>query len=129
MRRKRVLVVDDIEEQREIYSLLLRHHGYEVIEAPGGTEALRMAREERPDVILLDMLMSEVDGWEVAEQLSDDPSTDPIPIVALTVLHSSEDQQRAEKAGAVSYLTKPCAPAEMLEEVRRLIGTAEGAEA
>lgn len=129
MRSKRVLVVDDIEEQREIYALLLRHHGYEVLEAGCGAEALRLAREERPDVILLDMLMSEMDGWAVAERLSDDPSTDPIPIVALTVLHSSEDQQRAEEAGAVSYLTKPCAPAEMLEEVRRLIGAPQGAQA
>lgn len=129
MRSKRVLVVDDIEEQREIYALLLRHHGYEVLEAGGGAEALRLAREERPDVILLDMLMSEIDGWVVAERLSEDPSTDSIPIVALTVLHSTEDQQRAEAAGAESYLTKPCAPAEMLEEVRRLIGTPDRADA
>jgi diguanylate cyclase len=117
-----VLLVDDLAEQREIYAALLRHHGYRVLEASGGDEAIRSARESPPHLILLDMMMKEMDGWTVAETLKADPATARIPIIALTVLGSPEDESRALEAGVERYVVKPCLPAEMLAEVRRLVG-------
>jgi two-component system, cell cycle response regulator DivK len=125
MASRKVLVVDDVDEQRDITSTLLRHHGYEVLEAAGGTEAVRLSRENRPDLVILDMVMSTPDGWTVTDMLKHDPLTSRIPIIALTVSHAAEDQERAREAGADSYLIKPCFPATVLEEVQRWIGPAE----
>jgi two-component system, cell cycle response regulator DivK len=124
MASKTVLVVDDLDEQRDISATLLRHHGYRVVEAGSGKEAVRLAREERPALILLDMMMGAPDGWEVTDQLKHEPETAEIPIIALTVRHAREDEERARQAGADSYLVKPCLPTDMLAEVRRLIGPA-----
>jgi two-component system, cell cycle response regulator DivK len=126
MAPKTVLVVDDLEEQRDISATLLRHHGYRVLEASGGEEAIRIAHEQQPGVILLDMMMTVLDGWEVADRLRQDPRTADIPIIALTVRHTEEDQERAREAGADSYLVKPCYPADVLSEVQRFIGPAVG---
>lgn len=127
MAAKTVLVVDDIKEQRDISATFLRHHGYRVVEASGGEEAMRLAREQKPDAILLDMMMVAPDGWAVTDQLKHDPETARIPIIALTVSHTEEDQERARAAGVDSYLVKPCFPIDALEEVRRFIGPAGGA--
>jgi len=124
MASRKVLVVDDVAEQRDITSTLLRHHGYDVLEAAGGTDAVRLSRENRPDLVILDMMMSAPDGWAVTDLLKQDPLTSQIPIIALTVSHTEEDQERAREAGADSYLIKPCFPATVLEEVQRLIGPA-----
>jgi two-component system, cell cycle response regulator DivK len=122
---QRVLVVDDLEEQRDIYTSILRHHGYTVLEATSGDEAIRQAREGLPDVILLDIMLAGTDGIAVADHLKADPATAHIPIVALTVLGSPEDESRALEAGVENYLVKPCLPADILAEVRRLIGEPE----
>ncbi|CAN5688977.1 response regulator [soil metagenome] len=124
MGSRKVLVVDDVTEQRDITATLLRHHGYEVLEAAGGEEAVRICRECQPDMIILDMMMSAPDGWAVTDLLKHDALTSPIPIIALTVSHTEEDKERARIAGADSYLIKPCFPATVLEEVQRFIGPA-----
>jgi CheY-like chemotaxis protein len=126
MPRKTVLVVDDLEEQRDIYSSLLRHHGYRVVEAAGGDEGVLRARAGRPDIILLDIMMGGTDGWAVTDRLKEDPSTAGIPIIVLTVLGSPEDEARALREGVDNYLVKPCLPADILAEVRRLIGEPDG---
>jgi two-component system, cell cycle response regulator DivK len=121
-----VLVVDDNADQREIASTFLRHHGYHVVEAAGGTEAIAIVRDRKPDGILLDLMMADPDGWEVTHRLKHDADTAGIPIIAVTVRHAKEDRERAEQAGADAYLIKPCLPSEMLEEVRRIIGPPRG---
>jgi CheY-like chemotaxis protein len=122
MTPKTVLVVDNIAEQRDISATFLRHFGYRVLEAGDGEGAIRLAREQHPDAILLDMMMSPVDGWEVTDELKQDPETASIPIIALTVRAEEEDRERAREAGADSYLIKPCLPGDVLEEIRRFIG-------
>ena len=124
MAPRMVLVVDDIAEQRDISATFLRHHGYQVVEASGGEEAIRLAREQKPDAILLDIVMAAPDGWAVLDQLKRDPETGRIPIIALTVSYTEEDQEKAREAGADSYLIKPCFPNDMLKEVVRLVGPA-----
>ena len=118
----RLLLVEDNEDNRTIYSTLLRHLGYEVIEAQNGVQAIELARSERPDLILMDISIPEMDGWEATRILRGDPVTKAIPIVALTAHALEDDRERAAEVGFSSYLAKPIEPRAVLAEVRRLIG-------
>ena len=118
----RLLLVEDNEDNRTIYSTLLRHLGYEVIEAQNGVQAIELARSERPDLILMDISIPEMDGWEATRILRGDPVTKDVPIVALTAPALEDDRERAAEVGFSSYLAKPIEPRAVLAEVRRLIG-------
>lgn len=118
----RLLLVEDNEDNRTIYSTLLRHLGYEVIEAQNGVQAIELARSERPDLILMDISIPEMDGWEATRILRGDPVTKDVPIVALTAHALEDDRERAAEVGFSSYLAKPIEPRAVLAEVRRLIG-------
>jgi two-component system, cell cycle response regulator DivK len=118
----RLLLVEDNEDNRTIYSTLLRHLGYDVIEAQNGVQAIELARSERPDLILMDISIPEMDGWEATRILRGDPVTKDIPIVALTAHALEDDRERAAEVGFSSYLAKPIEPRAVLAEVRRLIG-------
>jgi len=122
--RKCVLIVDDIPEQREIYSVLLRFHGYEVLEARDGQEALAAAVEARPDVIIMDVVLPVLDGWTATEHLKAAPETSSTPVIVLTANALDADRERSRAAGADAYLTKPCDPNQVLHEIRCLIGPA-----
>lgn len=122
-----VLLVEDNAENREIYATILDHDGYRVLEVADGEAALRVAREEHPELILLDISIPLIDGWEVAERLKADDSTRAIPVVALTAHALPEDHQRARDLGCDAYLAKPVRPRRVLEEVRRLLAD-DGAE-
>lgn len=115
----KVLVVEDNEENREIYSTILRHYGYDVTEATNGEDALRLARELRPAVILLDISIPRVDGWRVTERLKNDERTRDIVVIALTAHALPDDRERAREVGCDSYLAKPVRPDRVAEEVRR----------
>lgn len=117
----RVLLVEDNEENREIYATILRHHGYGVLEVEDGREALRLAEEERPDLILLDISIPGLDGWRVAERLKEDDATREIPVIALTAHALPEDYARARELGCDAYLSKPVRPQRVVEEVRRFL--------
>ena len=103
----RLLLVEDNEDNRTIYSTLLRHLGYEVIEAQNGVQAIELARSERPDLILMDISIPEMDGWEATRILRGDPVTKDVPIVALTAHALEDDRERAAEVGFSSYLAKP----------------------
>jgi two-component system, cell cycle response regulator DivK len=118
----RLLLVEDNEDNRTIYSTLLRHLGYDVIEAQNGVQAIELARSERPDLVLMDISIPEMDGWEATRILRGDPVTKDIPIVALTAHALEDDRERAAEVGFSSYLAKPIEPRAVLAEVRRLIG-------
>ncbi len=122
MNAKTVLVVEDEEDSRNIYATLLRYHGYQVLEAMDGEHGVRLAREQHPDLILMDLRLPRLNGWSAAEWIKREPETTHIPIIALTVHASAADQERAHAAGFDSYLVKPCIPSRALEEVRRFIG-------
>jgi CheY-like chemotaxis protein len=116
-----VLLVEDNEDNRTIYTTILRHCGHEVAEAATGEEGIRLARELRPGVILMDVAMPGIDGWEATRRLKADPETAHIPVVALTAHAMAEDRQRAVDAGCESYLAKPVEPRKVVEEVERLL--------
>jgi two-component system, cell cycle response regulator DivK len=124
---QRVLLVEDNEDNRTIYSTMLRHLGYQVIEAVDGVEAVALARSEHPDIILMDISIPGIDGWEATRILREDPSTRATPIIALTAHALADDRERAAEVGFSSYLAKPIEPNAVVAEVRRLIGGDVGA--
>jgi CheY-like chemotaxis protein len=124
----RVLVIDDEEPIRLLCRVNLRLAGMEVLEAPNGAAGIEVARRERPDLILLDVMMPEVDGWEVVAALADDPSTREIPVVFLTARTDRVDQRRGLEAGAVAYVTKPFDPVRLGPFLQELLDRIERGE-
>jgi CheY-like chemotaxis protein len=124
---QKLLLVEDNEDNRIIYSTVLRHIGYTVIEAVDGVQAIALARSELPDLILMDISIPEVDGWEATRIIRADPATRDIPIIALTAHALADDRERATAMGFTSYLAKPVEPRTVAAEVRRWIGGGAGA--
>ena len=119
---KTVLLVEDNEDNRFIYATALRYSGYEVIEAVSGRQGIERAREQRPDLILMDISIPDVDGWEATIVLKADPLTRAIPIIAVTAHVLPGDERRSMEAGCDGYLAKPVAPATLIAEVDRRLG-------
>ena len=113
-----VLVVDDQEANVRIVGTVLAQSGFEVVPALSGAQALERAAQAPPDLVLLDMLMPGMDGFEVARRLREDVRTAGVPIIFLTAAHEREHLVRAFEAGAVDYVTKPFVPGELLARVR-----------
>lgn len=116
-----ILLVEDNEDNRIVYATILRHHGYRVLEAFDGAEALAKVEVERPDLVLLDISLPHIDGWEVSRRLRSTEPTKNIPIVALTAHAMPGDRERARLEGFDGYLAKPCEPRAVLAEVKRLL--------
>jgi two-component system, cell cycle response regulator DivK len=119
-----ILLVEDNPDNRTIYGTILRHVGYIVAEAASGEEGLELARELMPALVLMDVAMPGIDGWEATRILKADPETAGIPVVALTAHAMTEDRRRAQEVGCDGYLSKPIEPRRVVEEVRRLVGPA-----
>jgi CheY-like chemotaxis protein len=117
-----LLLVEDNEDNRIIYSTVLRHVGYNVVEAFDGTQAIELARSVLPDLILMDISIPGVNGWEATRILRNDPATCTIPIIALTAHALADDRVRATEVGFTAYLAKPIEPRAVLAEVRRWLG-------
>jgi len=117
-----ILLVDDYEDARVMYGHFLRMSGFDPLEASTGEEALELAYARMPDLILLDMSLPGIDGWEVTAQLKRNAATKHIPIVALTAHALQSERQRTERAGCDGFLAKPCAPPDLLAEINRLLG-------
>ena len=127
-----ILLADDNEDSREIYRTLFEVAGYRVLQAPDGLAVLTLLGEERPDLILLNLLMPELDGHGVLEELRDDPETQDIPCLVFTGDARFEQLGRAVQSGADAFLTKPAEPRAVLRFVEDLLreqGYAEGQEA
>jgi CheY-like chemotaxis protein len=122
---KSVLVVEDDENCRNIWAAILDHHGYRVLEATDGEAGVRVTREQRPDLILMDLVLPRLNGWSAAEWIKREPGTAQIPLVALTVRASGADRERADALGFASYLAMPRSSTHVLAEVERLIGPAK----
>lgn len=118
-----ILLVEDNEDNRIIYTTVLRHVGFDVIEAHDGVQAIALARSERPDLILMDISIPRIDGWEATRILRQDPDTRDIPIIALTAHALHDDRERAVQVGFTSYLAKPVEPRAVVAEVKRWIGS------
>jgi DNA-binding response OmpR family regulator len=124
----RVLVVDDEAPIRLLCRVNLEAEKMDVVEAADGPSGLEAARRERPDVILLDVMMPGLDGWRVAEELLEDPDTSSIPIVFLTARAELRDQARGLDLGGLDYVTKPFNPLELAQTIREVIDRVEGGE-
>ena len=119
---KTVLLVEDNEDNRIVYSTILQHFGYIVMEALNGEEGIAKARAEHPDLILMDISIPVIDGWEATQVLKRDPETRGIPIIALTAHALASDREKAMEVGCDSYLAKPCEPKAVVSEVEKFIG-------
>jgi DNA-binding response OmpR family regulator len=117
----RVLVVDDEQTIRMLCRINLELSGFDVIEAEDGRAALDTARSERPNLILLDLMMPAPDGWQVAEELLDDEDTSAIPIIFVTARNTLRDKARAFGIGAVDYIVKPFDPVALSSIVEKTL--------
>jgi len=122
-----ILVVDDYEDAREMYAEYLRFCGFRVAEARNGNEALEQAFTLKPDLVLMDLSLPGMDGWEATRQLKADERTRQIPVVALTGHALAGASEGAKKAGCDSFVTKPCLPDDLVVEVRRMLSLAKPA--
>jgi len=112
-----VLLVEDVADTREMYADYLRHCGFHVTAVTTGAEALDAAREQMPDVILMDAAMPGLDGWAATKLLKNDPTTRDVPILILTAHVFAEHRAKAEEAGADGFIGKPCMPDELAREI------------
>lgn len=122
MSARAVLVADDEADNRAIMAAVLAASGFRVLEARDGAEAVETALRERPDLILLDMAMPVMSGWEAARRLKSMDQTRAIPILAFTAFALAGDELKAREAGCEGYVSKPCVPAEVVRTIRRTIG-------
>jgi two-component system, cell cycle response regulator DivK len=118
-----ILVVDDYQDAREMYAEYLQFSGFRVAEARNGNEAVEQAFALKPDLILMDLSLPGMDGWEATRRLKADATTKHIPIVALTGHALAGASEGAKRAGCDSFVTKPCLPDDLVVEVRRMLGT------
>lgn len=116
-----VLLVEDDPDSRDIYRAIFTHAGYRVVEASDGRACLQAAERHRPDVIVMDMGLPEVDGWTAAVTLKANPATAHIPIIAVTVHIQESYRARAETVGCDSFMDKPCSPMRLIAEVTRIV--------
>jgi CheY-like chemotaxis protein len=123
--RPRVLVVDDYPDAREMYMEYLEYSGFDVIEASNGMEALQRAADSAPDIILMDLSLPVMDGWEATRRLKADKKTPEIPVVALTGHALAGISEGAKKAGCDAFVTKPCLPEDLVVEIRRVLDERE----
>ena len=120
-----ILVVDDYQDAREMYAEYLQFSGFRVAEARNGNEAIEQAFKLRPDLILMDLSLPGMDGWEATRQLKSDDRTKNIPVVALTGHALAGASDGARKAGCDSFVTKPCLPDDLVVEVRRMLNAVQ----
>lgn len=116
-----ILLVEDNEDNRAVYTTILRYYGFDVIEAPSAEEGIEVARQVLPALILMDIGLPGIDGWEATRRLKSDPATARIPIVALTAHALAEHRAMSFAAGCDGYLAKPIEPRDVLAEVRRYL--------
>ena len=119
--RPRVLLVDDYPDAREMYSEYLQFSGFDVVEATNGIEALQSAIDRTPDIILMDLSLPVMDGWEATRRLKADDRTASIPVVALTGHALAGISEGAKRAGCDAFVTKPCLPEDLVKEIRKIL--------
>jgi two-component system, cell cycle response regulator DivK len=121
-RARSILIVDDVEDNRRIYATFLRREGFEVATAVDGRDALAKASALVPDLVVMDLAIPVIDGWEATRRLKQDRRTRAIPVIALTGHVLAGARTQAKEAGCAAFLTKPCLPDELTREIRRVLG-------
>jgi two-component system, cell cycle response regulator DivK len=115
---RRILVVEDHEDNRRILRDLLTNVGFQLIEAETGPDGVEMAKMHQPDLILMDLQLPGIDGYEAARQIKADPRLSSVPIIAVTSYALSGDEERALAAGCSAYISKPYSPRQLLASIR-----------
>jgi len=118
---KRILVIEDTEDNRRILRDLLTHAGYQVLEAVDGERGVAAAAEHRPDLILMDVQLPVLDGYEATRRIKADPSLQHIPVIAVTSYALSGDEAKARTAGCDGYIAKPFSPRQILAMARKFL--------
>jgi CheY-like chemotaxis protein len=121
----KVLLVEDNEMNRDMLSRRLIRRGFQVVFAMDGQQGIDLARSERPDVILMDMSLPIIDGWEASRRLKADDATRSVPLIGLTAHAMSGDREKAIEAGCDDYDTKPVELNRLIGKIERLLGTAK----
>ena len=119
---KTVLIVEDNELNMKLFHDLLEAHGYNTLETKDGREALRLAREHHPDLILMDIQLPEISGLEVTKWIKEDASLRSIPVIAVTAFAMKGDEEKIREGGCEAYLAKPISVANFLETVEKFLG-------
>jgi len=124
--QKRVVCIEDEAEMIDLVRLILGRKGFKVIGANGGIEGLEAVRREKPDLVLLDLMMPDMDGWEVYQQMKADNALREIPVIVVTAKAQSIDKVLGLHIAKVDdYITKPFGPQELLESVEKILGPSE----
>jgi two-component system cell cycle response regulator DivK len=118
---KRILVVEDHEDNRQILRDLLGNAGYDMVEAETGEDGLTAAAAQRPDLILMDIQLPGIDGYETTRRLKADPALRTVPIIVVTSYALSGDDAKAREAGCDAYVTKPYSPRQLLAKIREYL--------
>ena len=121
---KIVMIVEDNELNMKLFHDLLEAQGYRTVTTRNGIEALELARQHHPDLILMDIQLPEVSGLEVTKWLKEDPALKSIPVVAVTAFAMKGDEERIREGGCEAYLSKPISVGKFLETVRQFLGSA-----
>lgn len=120
---KVILLVDDDLTLREMYDDRLKAEGFDIIQASNGEEAIAKARETKPNIILLDVMMPKINGFDVLKQLKEDPDTKDIPVILLTALIQDVDRTQGKKLGAADYIVKSeTMPGEVITKIKSVLG-------
>ncbi len=120
--KKKILIVDDEEDILHFLELVLREKGYEVVTAANGHDALTRAQIEKPDLVLLDIMMPQMDGWEVLKLLRVDDETSDIPVAMLSARTEAKDRVQGLQEGAIDYICKPISLQELLVKIETIFG-------
>ena len=120
--QKTVLIVEDNELNMKLFRDLLEAHGYRTLQTKEGVEAVRLARQHRPDLILMDIQLPEVSGLEITRWLKDDAALKAIPVIAITAFAMKGDEEKIRAGGCVDYIAKPISVSKFLDTVRRHLG-------
>ncbi|MFA5143266.1 MAG: response regulator transcription factor [Candidatus Omnitrophota bacterium] len=123
--KKKILIVDDEKQLVSLVSLHMKMSGYEVLSAKDGEEALAITKEEAPDLIILDLMLPKIDGWEVCKRLRAESKIGDIPVIMLTARSEAGDKLKGFECGADDYVTKPFSPRELVARVKRVLARAE----
>jgi two-component system cell cycle response regulator DivK len=126
---KKILIVEDNELNMKLFNDLLVANGYETIQTRQGTEAMKLAREHKPDLILMDIQLPEVSGLDVTRWIKEDDELHTIPVIAVTAFAMKGDEERIRKGGCEAYISKPISVAKFIETVKHYLGDGNGAGA
>ena len=123
--KKKILIVDDEKQLVSLVRLHMEMSGYEVLSASDGEEALAVAKRDKPDLMILDLMLPKIDGWEVCKRLRTESKAGNIPVIMLTARSETEDKLKGFECGADDYITKPFSPRELVARVKRVLARAE----